>query len=273
MKESVFDFGRNWEGFSRHALTAARVEEAKRDFSDLLAGIELSSQSFLDIGFGQGLSLLIAASLGARSVGCDLDPTCADILERNRARFFPALGSGAIPLLAGSILDEGVVGSLRALSSNTQERAFDVVHSWGVVHHTGNMRQAISNAASLVAPRGHLVLAVYARHWSSPVWSVIKRLYNRLPAWGQRVLVAILYPAIYCAKWLVSGGNALKQSRGMDFYYDVVDWVGGYPYEYAGDEEVKELLEPLGFKLDRFVPATVPTGCNQFVFKRIAPGM
>ena len=63
--------------------------------------------------------------------------------------------------------------------------------------------------------------------------------------------------------------NLLNKSRGIDFFYDVVDWVGGYPYEYASKSEITALIEPLGFELIDFVPAQVPTGCNEFIWKKI----
>jgi 2-polyprenyl-6-hydroxyphenyl methylase/3-demethylubiquinone-9 3-methyltransferase len=72
---------------------------------------------------------------------------------------------------------------------------------------------------------------------------------------------------IYIAKWIVTRENPRQQLRGMDFFYDVVDWVGGYPYEYASQEDVMNLIKPLGFDCVRHWPHQVPTGCNQFVFR------
>jgi hypothetical protein len=73
---------------------------------------------------------------------------------------------------------------------------------------------------------------------------------------------------IYVAKWLTTLRSPHRQQRGMDFYYNVVDWVGGYPYEYASIEETRTTVEALGFTLERTIPAEVPTGCNQFIFRR-----
>jgi SAM-dependent methyltransferase len=270
---SQFDFGANWKTFSDRALTSARVEQAKKDFADLFSGINLHNRSFLDIGFGQGLSLLAANSMGANVLGCDINPLCREVLEKNCARFFPEILAEAVPVITGSILDEQLLQQLHARSPDGTSRAYDIVHSWGVLHHTGNMPVAIRNAAGLVAPEGYLVVAIYARHWSSKPWSVIKRFYNASPAWIQRMLITIFCPIIYLAKWLAKGRNPLQQSRGMDFYYDVIDWVGGYPYEYATPEEIETVLNSLGFQLERFIPAAVPTGCNQFVFKRVQSGI
>ena len=259
----AFDFGENWSEFSTHALTPDRVAQARLDFARLLGDIPLRGQTFLDIGFGQGLSLLTAASMGATVHGCDLNPKCAEVLQRNRPNF-PELKTTP-PATVGSILDERVVAQLRPVGSDS---GFAMVHAWGVLHHTGNMALAIRHAAGLVAPEGHLVLALYNRHWSGPAWHLIKKCYVHSPRWLQRGLIGIFYPIIYGAKWIVTGKNPKQQERGMDFYYDVVDWVGGYPYEYASRDEIVHTLGKLGFKLVKAVPARVPTGCNEFIFLR-----
>ena len=60
-----------------------------------------------------------------------------------------------------------------------------------------------------------------------------------------------------------------KKERGMSPWRDVVDWVGGYPYEYASIDEVVESLKSKGFRIRKAIPAKVPTGCNEFVFEKI----
>lgn len=132
------------------------------------------------------------------------------------------------------------------------------------------MWEAIDVAASLVRPGGALVLALYNRHWSSPAWTVIKRIYVGVPAWLQKAIVVAMYPVIFAAKWVVTRSNPRAMDRGMDFYYNVVDWVGGYPYEYASIEEVTMYLAGKGFALRTATIATVPTGCNEFAFTRTA---
>ena len=259
-----FDFGANWSEFSKNALNRERVEQAKNEFITLLSYTEqsLKGKSFLDIGFGQGLSLLAASSLGAEAIGCDINPKCGEVITCNR-HYYADVTAG-IPLTIGSILDDGVVQSLREKSP--QGQGFDIVHSWGVLHHTGNMNLAIRNAVSLVKPGGHFILALYNRHWSSLPWLWIKWLYVKSPPIVKNLLVYALFPVIFLAKFIVTGKNPLKQQRGMDFYYNVIDWVGGYPYEYASIQEVEELLKFLGFMCKKSLPAEVPTGCNEFVF-------
>lgn len=261
-----FDFGRNWAEFSERALTSERVDQARHDFATLLqptGGVE--GKTFLDIGFGQGLSLLAAAEAGATAVGIDINPTCDEVLSRNR-RFFPSINGVAIPVIIGSILDQGTLARTRKACSGG--KGFDIVHSWGVLHHTGDMRKAIANAASLVKPDGHLVIAIYNRHWSSRSWLLIKYLYCNSPAVVQRFLISTLSPVIFAAKWFVTGQDPRVQSRGMDFHFNVVDWVGGYPYEYACEKEVVAFVELLGFRCIALSQSRVPTGCNEFAFRR-----
>ena len=107
-----FDFGQNWAEFSRNAATPERAAQARSQFLSLMGGIELKGKSFLDIGFGQGFSLLSAHALGARAAGCDINPKCHEVIERNRV-LFPDAGTDPIPLRVGSILDDSVVVALR----------------------------------------------------------------------------------------------------------------------------------------------------------------
>ena len=263
LNAAQFDFGENWDEFSEKALSPDAVRRAKAEFQELIAPINLAGIAFLDIGFGQGLTLLTAASLGANTVGCDINPRCAAVLSKN-IKYFPTL-SERPPVVVGSILDNQTVELLRGA---TRTGNYGIVHAWGVLHHTGDMEQAIKNAASLVAPHGVLVLAIYNRHWSSKPWLLIKWAYVHSPRWFQRTLIGVFYPIIYAAKWLVTLKDPTRQDRGMNFYYNVVDWVGGYPYEYATVDQVISLLRKQHFAIVKVKRAVVPTGCNEFLFRR-----
>jgi 2-polyprenyl-6-hydroxyphenyl methylase/3-demethylubiquinone-9 3-methyltransferase len=264
IKARQFDFGQNWTDFSAMAATPERAAQARTHFSALMDGVALEGRRFLDIGFGQGFSLLSALCMGAVVVGCDVNPKCHEIIERNR-RLFPASADSSIALHIGSILDDSTLNTLRSLGA-ADGSGYDVVHSWGVLHHTGDMQRALANAAALVRPGGHLIVALYNRHWTSLPWLWIKWLYVHCPSWIQRLIVLGLYPVIWLAKLAVTGKNPMAKERGMAFYYDVVDWVGGYPYEYATIGEIEALCAQLGISLVRAIPARVPTGCNEFVF-------
>lgn len=254
-----FNFGKNWQSYSRSALTSERIEAARTDFARLFSKVKLKDKTFLDVGFGQGLSLHLAAEQGADCYGLDVD---CDNLEAARLTAERFRLSRPPQLFVGSILDE------RFLAGIPHFGEFDVVHSWGVLHHTGDMDRALKQVVRLSRPGGYLVLAIYNSHWSSPLWHAIKWLYNISPAFLKRLIIWVNYWVIYAAKYLVTRRNPLQKERGMDFYHDVVDWVGGYPYEHASADKIISRMRSDGFQLIDFIPAKVPTGCNQFVFKK-----
>lgn len=255
----MFKFGANWASFSK-GFDESRIEAAKQSLRTLFGEGAFSGKSFLDIGCGSGLFSIAAAQLGARPVlGLDVDPMSVTTSQSNAAHWLKTPSSISFRQL--SVLDSEQMNKLGT---------FDIVYSWGALHHTGNMKMALRNAAQPVAPHGMLMIAIYNKHWSSRVWKVIKWMYNRVGDWGQKFLIWILAPVIFLAKWLVTLKNPLKMQRGMEFMHNVVDWVGGYPYEYASIAEMRMALEDIGFEMLAVFPAKVPTGCNEFVCRKRA---
>ncbi len=254
-----FYFGKNWQAFSKNALTDERIDQADSSLKKLLGDVSLNGASFLDIGFGQGLTLCLASKAGAKVVGLDVDQDNLQALDETAQKVKTPKPSVVI----NSILDETAVKNLAQ-----KESGFDIVHSWGVLHHTGSMYPAISNSLSLVKEGGHYILAIYNKHWTSPIWKIIKWTYCALPDFLKKIMILVFYPIIYLAKFLVTGKNPKDKDRGMDFFYDVIDWVGGYPYEYASIDEIKNFVEAKNFTCLKVVPTTTPIGCNEFVFLR-----
>jgi len=164
--------------------------------------------------------------------------------------------------------DQDFTDQFSAYIAKDGDGKFDIVHSWGVQHHTGDMHLALRNATSLVAEKGYFDTAIYNKHWSSRTWRIIKKLYCVSPSIIKLFMICTMYPLIFLAKFIVTGKNPFKQERGMDFFYNVVDWIGGYPYEYASIDELISFLNTLGFDCIYKKLATVPTGCNEFIFKR-----
>ncbi|RRR66856.1 MAG: methyltransferase domain-containing protein [Candidatus Viridilinea halotolerans] len=252
-----FDFGANWQAFSDKHVDERRLAIARLSIQALLDQKSLDGMRVLDVGCGSGMFALAAHQLGAQAVvGIDINPRSIAASEQNAARFLP---SARVSFHQVSVLDEAALAHLGT---------FDLVYAWGSLHHTGAMWQAIRHCASMVAPKGTFVVALYKQHSTSPIWLGIKWLYNRVPKLAQKAMIPPFAALIYVAKFLVTRRNPLEKQRGMDFWYDVIDWVGGYPYEYATLEAVENYVIPLGFKLRKVIPDPVPTGINEFVFER-----
>jgi 2-polyprenyl-3-methyl-5-hydroxy-6-metoxy-1,4-benzoquinol methylase len=262
-----FEFGKNWARFLR-TLDERRIGDAQRSLEDMLETKSLAGKRLLDIGSGSGLFSLAARRLGARVHSFDYDPNSVGCTRELRRRYFTDDPEWTVE--EGSALDREY---LRGLG------AFDVVYSWGVLHHTGKMWESLENAERLVARGGTLFIAIYNDAGSRSVrWVKVKRLYNRLPRGLRFLVVAPSFAAMNYGNVIKDFlrlrpfqtiRNYGKNGRGMSFWRDLIDWVGGYPFEYARPEAIFDFYRARGFALMRLRTSGGAYGCNQFVFRRV----
>lgn len=261
----TFSFGENWHRFVSCHLDPERERIATASLTAFLDRRNLNGLSFLDVGCGSGLFSLGAYRLGAkRIVSVDVDPWSVAATSRLRE----AAGSpGRWNVLRGSILDETFTGALEPA---------DVVYAWGSLHHTGRMWDAIRNTAGLVAPGGHLFLAIYNTvegRGSSEYWLKVKRLYNRCPTPAKRLMEVAYVLRHHVAPHFLRFRNPVfsirtYNSRGMSLSTDVRDWLGGYPYEFArADEVFRFCRNELGLTLVN-LRSVNNVGLNEFLFCR-----
>lgn len=261
-----FAFGENWTRFLT-LIDEERIREAERSLREMLALESLSNRTFLDIGSGNGLFSLAAMRLGAKRVhSFDYDPASVGCAYQLKSRYFPCH--------PGWTLERGDVLDLEYLRGLGQ---WDVVYSWGVLHHTGNLRAAMENVIPLVRPGGLLYIAIYNdQGLRSRAWRAVKELYNEGPM-GRMAVLALGLPsfALGCAvKDLVTGHSPAsryveyRRKRGMSITTDWIDWLGGYPFEVAKPETVFQFYRDRGFSLARMTTCGGRAGCNEFVFER-----
>jgi len=251
-----FAFGKNWAKFLM-SLNDAKIARAQQSLRAMLDVDDLRGKRFLDAGSGSGLFSLAARRLGATVVSFDYDPQSVACTNELKRRYFPNDSGWTVE--QASVLDEKYVTTLGA---------FDVVYSWGVLHHTGRMYQAIANIAALVAPNGRLFIAIYNdQGWISRYWSAVKRLYNT-GAIGRCGAVIIHAPYLLGLRWLVRTASGRPLERGMSLWHDMIDWLGGYPFEVAKPEAIFRAVRDGGFMLEALKTCGGRMGCNEFVFQR-----
>ena len=261
----TFSFGRNWRDFVDSHLTAEREAIAAQSLVAFLGRSSLKGLSFLDIGCGSGLFSLAAFRLGAeRIVSVDVDPYSVESTQQLRK----AAGSpDRWTVVQGSILDRAFVAGLEPA---------DIVYAWGSLHHTGRMWDAIRNAVARVAPEGLFLVGIYNRvhgRGSSEYWLKIKKLYNRSGPATKRLMEVAYVLRHHVLPDLVRLKNPLSftrqyKVRGMSFWPDIRDWLGGYPYEFAGADEVfKFCHDELGLELVNLRTVN-DIGVNELLFRK-----
>jgi SAM-dependent methyltransferase len=254
--ESHFAFGKNWRSFAG-LIDDQKIQQSDAGIARLFSDGELEGAHVLDIGCGSGLPALSLLRRGAAHV------TCIDIDRDSVAAARQTLAAHAPP----------ETWSAEVKSVFDLKGQYDVVYSWGVLHHTGDMWRAIRAAADLVRPGGRLAIALYSKTALCEFWKIEKRIYSR-SARPMQWLIQRGYLALDFAARARRGRLRQEgQPRGMDKMHDVHDWLGGYPYESASPDEVVAALP--GFKKIKLIESPgarhglLGTGCDEFVFVKM----
>ena len=260
-----FEFGANWARFLT-TLREDRIAQAEASLEKMLGAGSLRGRRFLDVGCGSGLFSLAARRLGAEVHSFDYDPQSVACASELRRRYFPEDPSWRIE--EGSALDRAYLASLGS---------FDVVYSWGVLHHTGAMWEALESAAIPVAAQGRLFVAIYNdQGTASRRWLAFKRRYNPAPAGLRLVFLGVAWLILWWRPFLkdllrlrpLASWRRQGRERGMSPWHDLVDWVGGYPFEFAKPEQIFDFYKERGFALEKLATCGGSLGCNEFVFRK-----
>lgn len=265
-KESHFAFGKNWASFSE-LVTESQIADAEAWLKRLL-GDSIRGKRFLDIGCGSGLHSLAALRLGATEVvGVDLDPDSVATMRKLLTKFAPERKWKALEV---SVFDFETSGLGQ----------FDVVYSWGVLHHTGDMYRALRCAASAVTPGGTFAFALYRKTRLCGFWKWEKKHYAHASSAAQKRARSV-FIGLFRANCLLAGRDfqqylaEYSRQRGMDFYHDVHDWMGGWPYESISPEQTDTFMTGEGFVCERRSVVGRETlglfgsGCDEYVYRRV----
>jgi SAM-dependent methyltransferase len=263
-----FSFGKNWQNFLKW-LDDTKIEAAKKYLVHFIGGQEkIAEKDIIDFGSGSGLMSLCYVLLGAKKVvSIDIDDASIACTEFLRKKY--KIGEDKWEIRKWSVLDKEFVTTLGK---------FDIVYSWWVIHHSGDMWRGLENIVSLVREKWYLYVAIYndskvLLEWTSPFWVKTKRLYSSSHL--LRPIMKWIYTTYLMLGLLAYGKNPISYIknyrenalRGMDFFIDIEDWLGGYPYEYASYEEMTNFYTQKGFSLVKWVRVR-SIACNEFLFQK-----
>ena len=144
---------------ARHAQAAEgtrqfydQVEDERNRLEPFIAAFadfaSARDRALLEIGVGVGTDFIRFARAGARVTGVDLTQHSVSLVRQRLAL-------------------EGLTGEVQVADAEQlpfKDAAFDVVYSWGVLHHTPEPDLAIAEAVRVLKPGGRLCLMLYARH-------------------------------------------------------------------------------------------------------------
>ena len=260
-----FEFGQNWKNYAV-LIDSERIHEAKKNLIELLGHDNIRGKTILDIGCGSGIHSLAFLELGAANVTAfDFDPTSVST-TRNLLKEYS--NHNKFNVYQGDILAPTL--------TNTQ---YDVVYSWGVLHHTGNLELALFNAANYVRQGGYLFIAIYKNTKLCWLWKKEKRFYSSTSRINQQIIKSF-YITIFAIGYTIFKRKSFRKyilqyqkNRGMSFFHDVHDWLGGYPYESATPQRINTSLMNMKFELVKEVITKAGIGffgssCNEYVFKK-----
>ena len=260
MSEKVtFSFGENWRDYLK-TVTETEIEAAVDDIRLWLSDADIQGKAVLDAGSGSGIHSLSFHRLGAASIcSFDLDPHS---VMATKSLWEQAGRPDNWHVQQGSVLDRDFI---RQLGN------FDVVYSWGVLHHTGQMWHAIENAASLVKPGGVFFISIYAKGGRYEKDLRLKQAYNAASESGKQWMVRK-----FILKRMWKRARRFKNPlrwhgdsvRGMNPHHDLIDWLGGLPYEVASVDEIVQFGMRHGFALERIRVAT-EGACSVYVLRSV----
>ena len=246
-------------------IDETRINNSINSLKSFIGLEKLNNLKFLDVGSGSGLSSLAARRLGANVYSFDYDKSSVEATNYLKNKFSQDDPNWLIN--QGSVIDRKYLKSLGK---------FDIVYSWGVLHHTGNMTKALNNVDINVKKGGFLFIAIYNDQGTkSKFWKKLKYTYVSFKILRPLLILFgyILFLPSKIIKFLLKifGSDFQKKfqkRRGMSFHYDIVDWIGGYPFEVSTPEKIIHFYLSKGYYLIRLKTCRGKLGCNEFLFKK-----
>ena len=227
-------------------------EASEKHWKLFFSAEEVKGKTVLDAGCGTGIFSAIFARNGAgRVVGIDISRRSLETARGLKERFG---------------LDNAEFRQQDMLHLPFADRTFDIAWAWGTVHHTTDPFRAISELIRVLRPGGSILLAVYKRTKVTWIHELIRRTLVKTPkgSWTalSKIMAFFLSPIVFFFK------RREKSRKGEKLEELILDWYFVPIRHYYKPGQIREFLETNGFKIEKFLPASVRfDSSSNFIFK------
>jgi 2-polyprenyl-3-methyl-5-hydroxy-6-metoxy-1,4-benzoquinol methylase len=173
-------------------------------------------QKVLEIGCGIGTAAVNFARFGAKYTGVELSGESLDLAQKR----FDVYG------LTGDFYQ----GNAEMLSDFLPAKQYDMIYSWGVIHHTPEPGKIMAHLVNYLRPGGTLKIMVYARNsWKN--YMIEAGLDQPEAQWGCPVVHT------YTA-------DSVSELIGPDFEIEEIQQDHIFPYEIEAYKRKEYVLQP-----------------------------
>jgi ubiquinone/menaquinone biosynthesis C-methylase UbiE len=244
--KSIADVQRYWDARPCNIRHSPKPVGSKEYFDEVEARkylVEPHIPAFADFERWRGKRVL--------EVGCGIGTDSINFARAGADLTAVELSSESLSIAAQRADVMGVADRIRFVEANAEEltsvlddEPYDLVYSFGVIHHTPHPQQALAEMRALTAPRGTLKLMVYHRRSWKVLWIVAGQGHGRF--WKTDELVAEYSEAhTGCPvtfSYTRSEGRELVESSGFRVQDVWVDHV--FPYRIRDYVEYRYVKEP-----------------------------
>ena len=202
----------------------------------------VQGRKVLDAGCGSGIVSMAFAKLGGDVTGIDASERCVE-LSRARAKQFGVRAR----------FERHDLTTLHLGDSD-----FDIIYSWGVLHHTKAPKESFHRLVSVLKPGGTIVIAVYLKTWLSGFWNCSRLVYQYSPKIGKSMIIrtlSIMLNSVDTVRKRLKRDNSIDM-RGTDNDEIINDWFGVPQRSFHTYQEVFDWFRTDGLRYKLTNPFT-----------------